>query len=383
MGRFRLPRPGENWLPVDTQAPAARMTRVRSLISGVAIRSRELSQLVVRCWSPSSPCGVCSNAITPPAFGTSCAATGAVPGTGTFRSARRSRPESRLSASQRFSKLKRPPAIPAGHVSGGCAGAVGGPSGTRSPPRAGGPSPDGRPPPPATPLPSAAFPAQPRAQSRWSLEECSSASRWPSRSSVQNRARFCPESSLPGRSGAPSCPNEPRPPDIPLPSCSQPGPAPIWLLVSTPAPIGAPPARNRGRSTSYVTSSQPESGADDTGAMSAGRWGHLSRLTESPTRVEVTETTRCDGTPRHRRRQTCAERWRTRRSCRSGDAPFECAPAAATRYRSATRSAVDCTGAAADPSPFRTVTRTPRRARGANCCQLRRQPAVQFASRAP
>jgi len=30
----------------------------------------------------------------------------------------------------------------------------------------------------------------------------------------------------------------------------------------------------------YVTSSQPESGADDTEAISGGRWGHLSRLTE-------------------------------------------------------------------------------------------------------
>jgi hypothetical protein len=113
-------------------------------------------------------------------------------------------------------------------------------------------------------------------------------------------------------------PDRAAPPDRPLPSCSQPArPAPFPLLVATPAPIAAPPARNRGRSTSYVTSSQPESGADDTGAMSAGRWGHLSRLTESPTRVEVTETTRCDATPRHRRRQSCAERSRTRRSCPS------------------------------------------------------------------
>jgi hypothetical protein len=56
--------------------------------------------------------------------------------------------------------------------------------------------------------------------------------------------------------------------------------------------------------------------------MSAGRWGHLSRLTESPTRVEVTEATRCDATPRHRRRQTCAGRSRTRRSCPSVTSNF-------------------------------------------------------------
>src|SRR4029453_1386745 len=47
-----------------------------------------------------------------------------------------------------------------------------------------------------------------------------------------------------------------------------------------------------------------ESGADDTEALSRGRWDHLSRLTEASTRVEVTETTRCDATPGHHRRQT-------------------------------------------------------------------------------
>ena len=125
-----------------------------------------------------------------------------------------------------------------------------------------------------------------------------------SRSSVQNRARFAPVSLPSSRASSPtSC----GPTNRPLPSCSQ--PAPLGS-ASTPAPIGAPSAHNRGMSTSYVTSSQPESGADDTGAMSAGRWGRLSRLSGSATRVEVTETTRCHGTPGHRRRQTHAERSR-------------------------------------------------------------------------
>jgi hypothetical protein len=78
---------------------------------------------------------------------------------------------------------------------------------------------------------------------------------------------------------APKVPTKPRPCDRPPPRCSLPWHrTPHGLLVATPAPTGAPPARNRGRSTSYVTSSQPESGADDTEAMTAGRWGHLSRL---------------------------------------------------------------------------------------------------------
>ena len=38
----------------------------------------------------------------------------------------------------------------------------------------------------------------------------SSASRWPSRSSAQNRARFCPEASLLGRFGAPRAPGRRR-----------------------------------------------------------------------------------------------------------------------------------------------------------------------------
>src|SRR5262249_58028271 len=81
-------------------------------------------------------------------------------------------------------------------------------------------------------------------------------------------------------------------------------PASHCLLVATPAPIGAPPARTAARSTSCMTSAEPESGADDAEALSAGRWDHLSRLPESPTRAEVTETTRCDATPRHPPRQT-------------------------------------------------------------------------------
>jgi hypothetical protein len=97
-------------------------------------------------------------------------------------------------------------------------------------------------------------------------------------------------------------------------------PDPHGLLVATPAPIGVPPARNRGRSTSDVTSSQPESGADDTEAMSGGRWGHLSRLTESSTRVEVTGTTRYDATPRRHWRQTA----QSVRACAAyGQAPAE------------------------------------------------------------
>src|SRR4029077_16431469 len=47
-----------------------------------------------------------------------------------------------------------------------------------------------------------------------------------------------------------------------------------------------------------------DSGADVTEALPAGRWGHLSRLTEYSTPVEVAETTQQNATPRLGRRQT-------------------------------------------------------------------------------
>jgi hypothetical protein len=49
------------------------------------------------------------------------------------------------------------------------------------------------------------------------------------------------------------------------------------------------------------------------GGRVAGQCGHVSRLTESPTRVEVTETTRY-AVPRHHRRQTAQTVPRPRRS---------------------------------------------------------------------
>jgi hypothetical protein len=89
---------------------------------------------------------------------------------------------------------------------------------------------------------------------------------------------------------------------------------------SLPHPL--PLARRQRATEEYPHRTSPrrslESGADDTEAMSAGRWGHLSRLAESLTRVEVTETTRCDATPRHHRRQT-AQTVRTRAA--HGQAP--------------------------------------------------------------
>src|SRR5262249_19608565 len=97
-------------------------------------------------------------------------------------------------------------------------------------------------------------------------------------------------------------------------------PASHCLLVATPAPIGAPPARTPARSTSCMTSAEPESGADDAEALSAGRWDHLSCLPESPTRAEVTETSRCDATPRHPPRQTVQ---RVRAGAAQGEASVE------------------------------------------------------------
>jgi hypothetical protein len=61
------------------------------------------------------------------------------------------------------------------------------------------------------------------------LEACSSASRWPSRSSVQNRARFCSELSLPGRSGKPSSARTSRgPPTVRCQAAPCPGTGPPW-----------------------------------------------------------------------------------------------------------------------------------------------------------
>jgi hypothetical protein len=109
------------------------------------------------------------------------------------------------------------------------------------------------------------------------------------------RSRCC----LIGRHGE-GVPTRPSAPEL-LPALAR---GSQQQLVATRAPIGVPPARSRCISTSYVTSSQPDSGADDTEALPAGRWSHLLRLTESPTPVEVAETTHQHATPRHSRRQT-------------------------------------------------------------------------------
>jgi hypothetical protein len=112
-----------------------------------------------------------------------------------------------------------------------------------------------------------------------------------------------------------------RPCDRPLPRCSLPWHR-IPIGCSLPHPL--PLARCQCATEEDPHHASPrrslESGADDTEAMSAGRWDHLSRLTEASTRLEVTETTRCDATPRHHRRQT-AKTVRTRTA--HGQAPAE------------------------------------------------------------
>ena len=171
------------------------------------------------------------------------------------------------------------------------------------------------------PSASAAFPARPRGQSGWSIEWDSPASRWPSRSSAQNRARCCPESSLPSRFGAPRVPGRSRGHvTVRCRAAPCPGTGPPWAVrCHTRSHWRAASAQPR-KIHMYVTSSQPESGADDTEAISGGRWGHLSRLTESSTRVEVTGTTRYDATPRRHRRQTAQS---VRARAAHGQAPAE------------------------------------------------------------